>query len=552
MTPDIALHGFLARILGRSADRAAVERAQRSIQLAASRHAALVLCSEGDRAPIAAALHRCTLGPDAPFVACDQRRGNMRATVRSPHRTVAPEVYAWRVSAAKQIDITRILSDVPDLAQLPGVCREGWFAGAHFAAAWDGTWRASGCRSGFGFTRLNEVPDDDIVLDTAMGTLTLRQPCATNSSSDATVSGVALSCSLRLASTEVPAARFRSYARTSDLTTKVCFPQTIEDPILRSSALARLPLVLADVPVEVFTIARGPYLIIEAPAAADSGAASRFREVSGSLRLLLSYLFGVRLVRRTCDVHIDASGDVLQVDWYPGRPAAEDTIYTPIPVSWHDWIRASHTLNLDSRRGPLVPEVLSRMAQTFLDEHGLAAPVEYLLRFHEAPVEIRGALLSLALESLTDQLQKKGLFEFPKPLPDEAWMTFLGAAKALVDQQETWTDEQRDVITSRLRNLNSPTNTAKLTVPFAALGIVLTTDERDAINKRNRLLHQGRLLNPDYVRDNRGAWKDAYAIEMRILTALNKLLLAHLGYKGAVIDWGATPVDSESVAYTQI
>jgi hypothetical protein len=77
------------------------------------------------------------------------------------------------VSGAKQIDITRILSDVPDLAQLPGTCREGWFAGASFAAAWDGKWRASGCRSAARSARLNEIPDDDIILDTAMGTLTL-------------------------------------------------------------------------------------------------------------------------------------------------------------------------------------------------------------------------------------------------------------------------------------------------------------------------------------------------------------------------------------------
>jgi hypothetical protein len=181
----------------------------------------------------------------------------------------------------------------------------------------------------------------------------------------------------------------------------------------------------------------------------------------------------------------------------------DDTIYTPIPVSLHDWMRASHTLQLDVQSGPLLPDIVSRMAQTFLDEHGLAAPVEYLLRFHEAPVEMRGALLSLALESLTDQLQKKGLFEFPKPLPDEAWTTFFGAAKALVDQQEMWTNEQRNIITSRLRSLNSPTNAAKLTAPFDALGIALTTDERNAISQRNRLLHQGRLLSPDHLRGNR-------------------------------------------------
>jgi len=85
MTADLALRPFLARILGWSDDRAiAVDRAERSLQLAASGHAALVLCGEGDLVPIAAALHRRTLGPNAPFIVCDPRRGNMAATVRSP------------------------------------------------------------------------------------------------------------------------------------------------------------------------------------------------------------------------------------------------------------------------------------------------------------------------------------------------------------------------------------------------------------------------------------------------------------------------------------
>jgi hypothetical protein len=67
-TPDMMVRPFLARILGWSDDRAiVVNRAQRSIRLAATRHAALVLCGEGDLVPIAAALHRRVLGPSAPF-----------------------------------------------------------------------------------------------------------------------------------------------------------------------------------------------------------------------------------------------------------------------------------------------------------------------------------------------------------------------------------------------------------------------------------------------------------------------------------------------------
>ncbi|MEO7732168.1 MAG: hypothetical protein ABIY55_14430 [Kofleriaceae bacterium] len=85
MTVDLAIRPFLRRILGYSdASTIAVDRAERSLQLAASRYATLVLCGEGDLVPIAAALHRRTLGPNAPFIVCDPRRRSAAATVRSP------------------------------------------------------------------------------------------------------------------------------------------------------------------------------------------------------------------------------------------------------------------------------------------------------------------------------------------------------------------------------------------------------------------------------------------------------------------------------------
>jgi hypothetical protein len=82
---DVEVRAFLARILGWSDDRGVVvDRAHRSVQLAAGRHAALVLCGKGDLVPLAAALHKRTLGPNAPFIVCDPRRGNAVETVRSP------------------------------------------------------------------------------------------------------------------------------------------------------------------------------------------------------------------------------------------------------------------------------------------------------------------------------------------------------------------------------------------------------------------------------------------------------------------------------------
>src|SRR5262249_31194007 len=58
-------------------------------------YAALVLCGDGDLVPLAAALHRRTLGPSAPFIVCDPRRRSARATARSPeNRATGAEAIA--------------------------------------------------------------------------------------------------------------------------------------------------------------------------------------------------------------------------------------------------------------------------------------------------------------------------------------------------------------------------------------------------------------------------------------------------------------------------
>ena len=82
---SIALRGFLARLLGWRSERiAVVDHALRSIRMAATRRAALVLCGPDDLVPIASAIHRRAFGADRPFIVCDPRRRRSQATVRSP------------------------------------------------------------------------------------------------------------------------------------------------------------------------------------------------------------------------------------------------------------------------------------------------------------------------------------------------------------------------------------------------------------------------------------------------------------------------------------
>jgi hypothetical protein len=83
VSDDDALRGFMARLLGWSDERA-LELGIRSLDLAVSHRATLVLCGLGDLVPIARVLHRRAMGADRPFITCDPHRGDVAASVRSP------------------------------------------------------------------------------------------------------------------------------------------------------------------------------------------------------------------------------------------------------------------------------------------------------------------------------------------------------------------------------------------------------------------------------------------------------------------------------------
>jgi hypothetical protein len=86
---SIALRSFLARLLGWGKGRTEiVDHALRSVRMAATRRAALILCGDGDLVPIARSLHRRSRGLEQPFIVCDPRRHPGKETVRSAENHV--------------------------------------------------------------------------------------------------------------------------------------------------------------------------------------------------------------------------------------------------------------------------------------------------------------------------------------------------------------------------------------------------------------------------------------------------------------------------------
>jgi hypothetical protein len=116
---DDPLRAFLGRLLGWTRERA-IDAAFRSIDLAASHLAAIVLCGAGDMVPIARSLHRRTLGSDRPFVTCDPHRIAPSGSVRVPeNRTSGMVAFEAAVGGTLCLRSGRLPQDLPALiAQL--------------------------------------------------------------------------------------------------------------------------------------------------------------------------------------------------------------------------------------------------------------------------------------------------------------------------------------------------------------------------------------------------------------------------------------------------
>lgn len=117
----LQLRALTARLIGWSDDRRReVDRALRGLRDAAQLRASLVLCGEGDLAPIAHRLHRETLGSQRPFVTCARGDRALELLERAGDGTLCvpvldpPEDLLDAINALVTTSLARLVLCAPD------------------------------------------------------------------------------------------------------------------------------------------------------------------------------------------------------------------------------------------------------------------------------------------------------------------------------------------------------------------------------------------------------------------------------------------------------
>jgi hypothetical protein len=455
-------------------------------------------------------------------------------------RRIAP---CWKgppaIEPTKEVDPDAIVGALPKLAEVQAKATAGVFSDRLFDLDENGDWKTKGP----GFFDISSFPQQDIELESSVGRFILEGAFITHQSGfDLTYRGT----SNRVRCVRAPLAPdeprvFRTLVRIREKSwDDIAFPRVITYSARRGTAIALLPLRGTTYTLDLFYLREESYLVFES--SQPGLTREQFDRLSIRARLLLSYLTGRACIGPAIDTISSArTGEWNEAWWYEGRRVAPHS--EAIPVTWRECRQAATLFDSTRSFNALESTTLSKCLETYLREDELIWPIEYLLHFSSMPGEVQGAALCVALESLTTFLERRGLLSPALPLLESGpWESLKANLLALLKAEKDLPQEALNILRERIIGLNRPANTDKLLRGFNILGIPLSPEETRAIEHRNRLLHSGRLLDPAAREKKPAAWRETQQVEMRLFTAVNKLLLKYLGYQGPIIDWGATPM----------
>ncbi|MFR3216444.1 MAG: hypothetical protein ACLTWE_07950 [Dysgonomonas mossii] len=178
------------------------------------------------------------------------------------------------------------------------------------------------------------------------------------------------------------------------------------------------------------------------------------------------------------------------------------------------------------RKG-IEPEIFSSMCNMVLSSDEFKRVLELITSAgkNNNPI-IQGALYSVALETMTQIIYDENS-EALAPMPKDLFKEMRDKLMEVFSPYEEKIDERgKNIINSKILNMNSPTNRDKLEKPFEIMGITLTEEEKMTIETRNKYLHGDEP-------ENSYEWflkKQLNALDLFDLTA--RLILKYSKYEG--------------------
>ena len=218
--------------------------------------------------------------------------------------------------------------------------------------------------------------------------------------------------------------------------------------------------------------------------------------------------------------------EILSGIYYETLPKSLESSYSVFPSSeYRIYFRLPQRINF--------PQNIFNNLCTIIHNNDEFARVLYLLvEGHTLSTELKGAIYSIALESITNIISEKNQTSFT-PIPNKklAKKIVNTLKSSLTEFRSLLEKEGLETLNKKLDVINSPTNKQKLIKPFELLGIILNNKEIECINKRNDYLH-GRIPNEN---NNETQKYNLEQTSLTILYCVTALVLKSIGYSGYIM-----------------
>ncbi len=183
--------------------------------------------------------------------------------------------------------------------------------------------------------------------------------------------------------------------------------------------------------------------------------------------------------------------------------------------------------------------VFNNICQIAIDNEKIFRSLLLLIFNQASTLEMKIPIQYVAIEALTGAIVKKGNSEL-KPIPEnELANKLIGELKKVT---ETFLNENKIQIVDndlipplfkRLDSLNAPTNTDKLSKPFAEVGYTISDEEKKIIKLRDTFLH-GSIKSFGTLDDD---FKGLFYISLKLHFLICILLLKKSGFEGRIINY---------------
>lgn len=196
----------------------------------------------------------------------------------------------------------------------------------------------------------------------------------------------------------------------------------------------------------------------------------------------------------------------------------------------HEDLLGKMTLQLD-------PMVFSKMCEMLSEDVTLARSVKLILEGNQTNLLLlRAGIYSIALETITGLISEEFKNQL-KPISDKKLSSLIiEKFNNTLSEYESFISEYgMQILKAKVENINSPTNSKKLSKPFELLGLKLSQTEKLILNHRNKFLHG---TSPFKESELKSKESDISFISKKLHTLCNCLILKYCGYSGHITDYG--------------